>query len=379
MKSHVKSLAAGLLALGLLTGSLAAQAADGMKVGNPGLKSIGPLAFAPDGVLLAGDTASASVFAIATGDTTPAAAGKRLAVEGIDAKVAALLGTTPAEIAINDIAINPVSHQAYLAVSRGRSADALPVLVRVKLDGTLEQVALDSVRYSKVDLTNAPAAPAPAAVAPAPAGRGRGPSQRAQSITDLGYADGKVIIAGLSNEEFASTLRMVNYPFSGNVASTGVEIYHGSHGQFETNAPIRTFTTINLGNKSRLLAAYTCTPLVDLAMSQLTPGAKVRGKTIAELGNGNQPIDMFVYQKEGKNFLLMANSSRGVMKVGIDGIDATTTITAQVPERKFDGLTVDLLADWKDVTHLDKFDNAYAVVLQGKTAGSMNLQTVGLP
>jgi hypothetical protein len=249
----------------------------------------------------------------------------------------------------------------------------------VKLDGTLEQVALDNVRFSKVELTNAPAAPAAPAPGAAPAGRGRGGNQRAQSITDLDYADGKVIIAGLSNEEFASTLRMVNYPFTGNVASTGVEIYHGSHGQFETNAPIRTFTTVNLNNKSRLLAAYTCTPLVDLAMSQLTPGAKVRGKTVAELGNGNQPIDMFVYQKDGKNYLLMANSSRGVMKVGIDGIDNTTTISAPVPDRKFDSLTVDLLADWKDVVHLDKFDNAYAVVLQGKTAGSVNLQTVGLP
>jgi hypothetical protein len=372
MKSYVQIITAGLLGLGLLTGSLAAQAAGGMQVGNPGLKSIGPLAFAPDGVLLAADTTSAAVFALATGDTTRGDAAKRLAVEGIDAKVAALLGTTPAEIAINDIAINPISHQAYLAVSRGRSADALPVLVRVKLDGTLEQVALDNVRYSKVDLTNAPAALAPGTTPP------RGGSQRAQSITDLGYADGKVIIAGLSNEEFASTLRMVNYPFSGSVGSTGVEIYNGSHGRFETNAPIRTFTTVTTGNTSRLLAAYTCTPLVDLALSQLTPGAKVRGKTIAELGNGNQPIDMFVYQKDGKNFLLMSNSSRGVMKVGIDGLDKTVNIDSPVPDRKFDALTVDLLADWKDVTHVDKFDNAYAVVLQGK-AGSMNLQTVGLP
>jgi hypothetical protein len=372
MKHPTKTIAAGLLALGLFTGSLAAQAADGMRVGNPGLKSIGPLAFAPNGVLLAGDTRSAAIFAIATGDTTAGDPARRLAVEGIDAKVAALLGTTAAEIAINDIAINPVSRNAYLAVSRGRSADALPVLVRVKLDGTIEQVALDSVRFSRVDLTNAPAELAPGAPAP------RGGSQRAQSITDIGYFDGKVIIAGLSNEEFASTLRMVNYPFTGSLASTGVEIYHGAHGRFETNAPIRTFTTVTTGNTSRLLAAYTCTPLVDLAMSQLTPGSKVRGKTIAELGNGNQPLDMFVYQKDGKNFLLMANNRRGVMKVGIDGIDQAGSITAPVPDRKFDALTVDLLDSWTNVAQLDRFDNAYAVVLQG-TAGSMNLRTVGLP
>ena len=43
------------------------------------------------------------------------------------------------------------------------------------------------------------------------------------------------------------------------------------------------------------------------------------GTTIAELGNRNRPLDMIVYKKDGKEFLLMSNNSRGVMKIPTDG------------------------------------------------------------
>ena len=39
----------------------------GLTLGNPKLKSAGPLAFGPDGILLVGDTKAATVFAIDTG------------------------------------------------------------------------------------------------------------------------------------------------------------------------------------------------------------------------------------------------------------------------------------------------------------------------
>ena len=37
------------------------------------------------------------------------------------------------------------------------------------------------------------------------------------------------------------------------------------------------------------------------------------GTTIAELGAGNRPMDMIVYTKGGADYILMNNSSRGVM------------------------------------------------------------------
>src|SRR5262245_49971063 len=102
--------------------------AEGLTKGTPDLKSAGPLAFGPDGVLFVGDTQGAAVFAIDTGDRAKGEAGA-VKVEGIDEKVAALLGTSAKQILINDMAVNPASGRVYLSVSRGRGPDATPVLL----------------------------------------------------------------------------------------------------------------------------------------------------------------------------------------------------------------------------------------------------------
>src|SRR5713226_6861005 len=78
---------AALTAVVLVAGS--AQAADltsSLKKGTPDLKSAGPLAFGPDGILFVGDTQGAANFEIDTGDKAPGASGAELKVEGIDTK-----------------------------------------------------------------------------------------------------------------------------------------------------------------------------------------------------------------------------------------------------------------------------------------------------
>src|SRR5258707_5740070 len=106
--------------LSVIVGFSLAHAADwtaGMKEGNPNLKSMGQLAFGPAGILFVADTKGAAVVAIATGDTKPAAGAKPVKVEGINQKVAGLLGSTADNILINDMVVNPISHNVYLAVS----------------------------------------------------------------------------------------------------------------------------------------------------------------------------------------------------------------------------------------------------------------------
>lgn len=332
----------------------------GMKEGKPGFATIGPLSFGPDGILFAGDTKGAAIYAIATGDTMPAHGNGPLKVEGINQKIAALLGTAADQILIEDMAVNPISHNVYFAVSRGRGTDAVPVLIRVKGDGKLELVSLDKVKFAKADLQDAPA----------------GGNSRREAITDIAFLENRILIAGLSNEEFASTLRSIPFPFATVEKGTSVEIYHGSHGKFETRAPIRTFVPMNVGNTPTLLAAYTCTPLVEFPLSDLKPGAKVKGKTVAELGNRNRPIDMIVYQKGGKDFLLLANSSRGVMKISTDNIEKSDGITKPVAGKE--GLSYETVANWTGVEHLDRFDAQNAIVLR-KGTGGLDLESLPLP
>lgn len=367
MKKSSSSLVLLALALGLTFGARSALAA--MTEGNPAFKSMTQLAFGPDGVLFVADAKAAAIIALATGDTSPAANGATIRVEGLNQKIAALLGTTVDQILIADLAVNPISRQAYLTVSRGRGPEAVPVLVRVKTSGQLEIVATDKVKFDRAQLPDAPV--------DGLVGQGnRQNNPRMESITDIAYADGRILVAGLANEEFSSTLRVIPYPFKSVAAGTMVEIFHGAHGKFETRAPVRTLVAYQVGKEANILAAYTCTPLVQFALSELKPGAKIQGKTIAEFGAGNRPLDMIVYQKDGKDYLLLANSNHGVIKVAAEQIGGAGSITA--PVTRTQGLAFEKL-DWTGVSQLDRFDSRHAMVMRTAGAGVMNLETLALP
>jgi hypothetical protein len=240
------------------------------------------------------------------------------------------------------------------------------VIVRIDPTGKLDALSLENIRHANVVLPN----PINASTG------GRGGNQRLQAITDLAYVDGRVFVAGLSNEEFSSTLRAVPFPFSQVERGTSVEIWHGSHNRFETNSPIRTFLPYKVNNEQTILASYTCTPLVKVPVSALKSGSKVMGTTIAEFGAGNTPLDMIAYSKGGKNFILMSNTNRGVMKFATEGLENYTPITAQVPDKA--GVPYETIASLTGVVQMDQFDAQRAVVLT-RGAGGLDLKTVALP
>lgn len=342
---------------------------EGFQKGAPGIQSISQLTFGPEGILFIADSKAASVVAIDTGDTKASSAGA-IKVEGINQKIAALLGTTADQIQISDLAVNPVSHKAYLAVARGRGPAAQPALIRVDAQGGLELVSLDQINHSRAAL---PAAPIDQVVGEG--NRQRNP--RMESITDIAFLNDRVLVAGLSNEEFASSLRSLPFPFDKEANPTSVEIYHGAHGKYETQAPIRTFVPLKMGDETQLLAAYQCTPLVQIPLNAIEPNAKVKGKTVAELGNRNRPLDMIVYQKDGKDYLLIANSARGIMKVPTAGLREAESITEPV-KTDTKGLGYETIKDVTGVEQLAALDAKNAIVIR-KTEAGQSLEALPLP
>jgi hypothetical protein len=332
----------------------------------PQFKAIGPLTFAPDGVLFAADTNSAAIFAVELGNASASKAPGAKGIAGIDQKIAALLGTDVREISVTDLAVHPTTRNAYISVMRGQGTAAAPALLRVDGNGTLEVVSLAAARFSRVELPNAPSAnPSDA----------RG--SRTQSITDMAFVDGRLFVAGLSNEEFSSKLRSVSYPFATVDRGASVEIYHGSHGQFETRSPVYTFVPYKVNGETNLIAGYLCTPLVKFPVSGLQPGAKVMGTTIAELGNRNRPLDMILYKKNGKEFLLMSNNSRGVMKIPTDNFGGAKGITQPISDKA--GIQYETVTAMKGVEQLDLLDATNSIVLARTDAGVLNLDVVVLP
>ena len=140
------------LALFTVGGVHAGKATAGMRLGAPSFRSMGSLTFGPEGILFIADTKAASIVAVSTDDTKPGKAASSLKLVGLEKKIAGLLGTEPTQILIEDMAVNPVSGNIYLSVSRGRGPEATPVLVRVKGESEIELVALEKVHFSQVAL-----------------------------------------------------------------------------------------------------------------------------------------------------------------------------------------------------------------------------------
>ena len=332
----------------------------------PQMTSIGPLTFGPDGVLFAADTQAATIYALELGDKANGGAPGTQGVDGIDQKIAGLLGTEAKEVIVTDLVVHPRTKNAYIAVMRGQGAASKPALLRVDGAGKIEIVSFDTLKHTKVALPNAPNA-------------GTNPQRdpRQQSITDMAFADGRLYIAGLSNEEFASKLRSVKYPFATADNGTSVEIFHGNHGQLETRSPVYAFLPYAINNQPHLVAAYLCTPLVKFPVASLQSGTKVVGTTIAELGNRNRPIDMVLYKKDGREFLLMSNTARGVMKIPTDGFATAAPITAPV-KTETGGIAYETIATMKGIEQLDLLDASRTLVLS-RAEGTLNLVTAPLP
>ena len=353
--------------VGLCAFFLAPQPAVSAAEG-PTLVSGGPLTFGPDNVLFIADNAGAKIVALELGDRVSSGTPGTKDVPMIDQKIAALLGTDAREVQINDLAISASSRNAFISVSRGLGANAMPVLLRVDGAGKIDVISLTDITYTQAALPNAPTADP---------GARRNP--RASSITDMAFVDGRLFIAGLSNEEFSSKLRSVAYPFSTVSEGTSVEIWHAAHGQFETHSPVYTFVPYEIGGEQNLIAGYLCTPLVKFPIDNLQPGAKVMGTTIAELGNRNRPLDMVVYQKGGKDYLLMSNTSRGVMKIPTEHFGHQAGLTEPVPDGNQAGISYETIAQMTGVEQLDLLDDQHVMVIARNDAGQANLEAVMLP
>jgi hypothetical protein len=361
----------------------ASEFTDGLRSGNVELKSAAQLAFGPEGILFIGDSHQAAIFAVDTEDMKPAASPVKLEIKGINAKIAALLGVGPDDVLINDFKVSPYSKAIYIAVSRGRGNDATPVVLRMDGTGKMTEFSLKNVKFSSVTLPNAGEWNPKQDRTPNGAVNG---NPRIQSITDMSYVNGKVLVAGLSNEDFASDLRVIPFPFKAVDRSTGIQIWHSAHGRYETASPVRTFVPYTIGKEEYILAAYTCTPLVKIPVNSLKPGAKITGTTIAELGNSNRPLEMVPYRRDGHDYVLMANNKRGVMKVFFDNLGNYKAILPPTPQCEESregqgpglgpkgcqgdvaGVPYENIKDLHGVLQMAKIDDNYGLVLSDDNA-----------
>ncbi len=353
-----------LLAVGLLGGALVAGTGDVERTlvstltdVSPTPQSVGALAFGPENILFVGDTQGGAVYAMDLADMEQGDGGA-VQVADLDRKIASMLGIAAEDLVISDMAVHPTSQTVYLSVMRGRGDGATPVLMRVSGDGNIQVVPFEGMSYSTMELDNAPDA---------------GQRSRMSSITDLAFVDGEVFVAGLSNEEFASNVRRLSFPVTGAHLSTSLQIFHVSHGRNETNAPVMTFLAREIGNETHLLAAYTCTPLVQFSVENLSDGEHVIGKTIAELGAGNRPLDMISYTANGQEHILISNSRHPLIKINPGDIPGATSLVEPTRET---GIGFETIQE-PGVRQMDNLNENSVVILQQEGRnGPMTLRSL---
>jgi hypothetical protein len=356
----------------------------GLKTGNAELASAGPIAFGPDGILFLADSTAARVLAVEVGGTGAGAASEPFDMTNLDTRVASYLGCEEADVAIRDMAVHPGTQQVYLSVQRGRGEAATAVLLRIDpLDATIAEVPLAGVAYSEVTLEDAPDPDDGRLDTILPVGaegeeltfgdrtvRVLRQPIRTSTVTDMAYVDGELLVAGLSNEEFSSKLRRIPFPFGDGSAANSLEIYHVSHGKWETAAPIRAFVPYEGGRS--ILATYTCTPVVHFSVSDFDAGTKVVGRTVAELGSMNQPLDMVSFEEGGEEHLLVANTRHGLVKIDCRDIDGQEPLTQPQQPVGVPRETKDL----QGIIRLANLDSEHVLALQRDDEGHQHLRTL---
>jgi hypothetical protein len=335
------------------------------------IKSISRLAAGPGNILFVADWKAARVHAI----TLPAApqkpAGTAFNILDLEPLLSKQVGG--AEVTVDDMVARPGTAEVYVAVSYGPSRT--PALIVVTNDQKARRVDLKAAVSTSLALRDVPATDYKF---------WKDTPERSFTVTDMKWRDGELFVAGLSNQEFASTLRRIRYPFDSQQSITSIEIYHTGHNLIETRAPIRAMSFASLGGKPYLVAAYTCTPIVIIPLEDLKDGSHIRGKTVAELGYGNTPADMVSYTKthEGKSedLLMLVNFERVSNVIPVSQLEAASTrpgIETIVPFGQIVGLDV-TQAPLVGTLRLDNLDEkSFIVVRRRLEKDKLQLVSIG--
>ena len=341
---------------------------------DPALKSIGPVSFGPGGLLLIAEPGAAAIVGVETGDTGALAKlGKP--IEDASALLAGALKTTADQIQIVDMAVNPVSGNIYFSV-RNNAAKNVSVVV-VDSSGSARELKLTGLASVRVSLPKSEAGPV-------------------RTISDLAFAGDRILVTGQSNEEFSSKIFSIPLPLSADSAGSifSAETYHVAHKRWETKAPIQSFVPYDDHGKLCVVGAFACTPIAKFSVADIASGANIRGISVVELGSGNRPLDLFIYGKDGRNWVV-ANTNRfhqplfgpskfwGV-RVSTEYLDRNEPgqINEQAARRdvkeKSGPAGIEIMESLSGAVHIAKLDDTTMVVLR-EAGDKLRIEAVALP
>jgi hypothetical protein len=336
--------------------------------GNPKIQTIEAIAFGPNGLLLIGG--GARVVTVETGDTTPSAWAKT-EIANIDQLLAGKLGLQAKDVEIRKLAVNPASRKAYVALQALKTKAG--VILTIDGTGNVAEFPLENVKYTSYTL----AAP------------------KVTKVTDIAWAGGKIVASTQATDKFASRVFTIDPAAKdGSPSQISTKTYHVGHGRWETQAPLRALTPIVESGKTSVIGSFTCTPIVRYDLDEAKNNDQVTGRSVVELGTGNTPRSMFVYERDGKKYILVSvgrnnkkpafgfPSAYWVARVDADLLKEMTNINEKAPWRvggaNKAGDRVHVAKEYFGVQQMDRLDATRALAIIESKDG-FSLRALQLP
>jgi hypothetical protein len=338
--------------------------------GNPKVKKIDSIAFGPNGLLLIGG--DARVVTVETGDTKETTWSKA-EIPNIDKLLAEKLGSVAKDIEIRKLAVNPASKKAYVAVRSLKTN--LYAILTVDGMGKVNEFSLDDVKFNSYPLPVA---------------------DKVNKTTDLCWVSNRIVVATQAGATFHSRVFSINPGVKDGLSSFSTETFHTGHNKMETAAPIICLMPYEEDGKTNVVGSFTCTPIVKYPLESMTPEAKVKGVTVLELGQGNTPRSMFVYEKGGKKYVLVnvgknkaptsgSPSSYWVARVDASMLKETVNVNEKALWRVgakgakgSAGDRISVVDDFAGTHQMSKLDDTRALVIR-EEKGGFALRALTLP
>jgi hypothetical protein len=111
---------------------------------------------------------------------------------------------------------------------------------------------------------------------------------------------------------------------------------------------------------------------VHFPLSDLTAGGHAKGRTVAELGAGNQPLDIVSFQQGGAEHLLVSHTAHPLMKIACADIDRQEALT----EPKEPAGVPRTLPDLAGVSLMANLDDDHILAVQADESGARHLRSL---
>src|SRR5262245_23497060 len=190
------------------------------------IKSISRLAAGPGNVLFVADWKTARVHAITLPQAAQKPSGTAFNILDLESLLSKQVGG--ARITVEDMVVRPGTAEVYVAVSYGAAKN--PALFVVTSDQKARRIDLKAAKSTSIALRDAPTTQYEF---------WKETPERSFTVTDMKWREGELFIAGLSNQEFASTLRRGRDPFDSEQSITSVENHQQGQHQIEKHGPDR--------------------------------------------------------------------------------------------------------------------------------------------